>query len=132
MSGDNQFTTNWSAWRRQIDATTKVDENLENALLSTLSRQDRAELSRFDRRGQGVAVTLPFLRHPVRLRPGTSDVEVLWDVFARDTYRIPFRTPRGPSVIVDAGANIGITSIYFSSLYPRARVIAIEPEPSNL
>jgi FkbM family methyltransferase len=34
-------------------------------------------------------------------------------------------------VIVDGGANIGLTSIWFASKFPDARIIAIEPERSN-
>lgn len=34
-------------------------------------------------------------------------------------------------VIVDAGANIGAASIWFSELYPLASVVAIEPDQSN-
>jgi len=34
-------------------------------------------------------------------------------------------------VIVDAGANIGAAALFFSSAYPRATVIAVEPDPSN-
>lgn len=38
------------------------------------------------------------------------------------------RTP----VIVDAGANIGAASRWFSVLYPQAVVVAVEPDPENL
>lgn len=37
----------------------------------------------------------------------------------------------GVDVIVDAGANIGAAAIYFSVLYPQARVLAFEPAPEN-
>jgi FkbM family methyltransferase len=36
-----------------------------------------------------------------------------------------------PATIVDAGANIGTASLYFALRFPRARIIALEPEPSN-
>lgn len=39
--------------------------------------------------------------------------------------------PKSPRVIVDAGANIGLTSVFYSNKYPRAKIFAIEPEPSN-
>jgi FkbM family methyltransferase len=34
-------------------------------------------------------------------------------------------------VIVDAGANIGLASVFLANKYPEARIIAIEPEKSN-
>jgi FkbM family methyltransferase len=34
-------------------------------------------------------------------------------------------------LIIDAGANIGASVVYFCAIYPHSRVIAIEPEPNN-
>ena len=34
-------------------------------------------------------------------------------------------------LIFDAGANIGASCVYFSALYPRSQVVAIEPEKNN-
>jgi FkbM family methyltransferase len=34
-------------------------------------------------------------------------------------------------VIVDTGANIGAAAVWFSALYPKARVLAVEPDPAN-
>jgi FkbM family methyltransferase len=34
-------------------------------------------------------------------------------------------------LIVDAGANIGASAVYFSLFYPRAHVVAVEPERGN-
>jgi len=40
---------------------------------------------------------------------------------------------RGVSpIIMDAGANIGAATVWFGTVYPQARIIAIEPEKGNL
>jgi FkbM family methyltransferase len=36
-----------------------------------------------------------------------------------------------PKVIVDAGANIGLTAVFYANKYPNATIIAIEPEAAN-
>jgi len=62
------------------------------------------------------------------LRPGTSDPSVYDQVFVARQYEVDLGDPR---VIVDAGAHIGFSAVYFASRYPKARIIAMEPEPSN-
>jgi len=39
--------------------------------------------------------------------------------------------PIVPKTIVDAGANIGLSAIFFANKYPDATIIAVEPESSN-
>jgi FkbM family methyltransferase len=34
-------------------------------------------------------------------------------------------------LILDAGANIGASAVFLARLYPQARIVAVEPEPSN-
>ena len=36
-----------------------------------------------------------------------------------------------PKVIVDGGAYTGLSTVYFAKKYPKAKIIAIEPEESN-
>jgi FkbM family methyltransferase len=76
-----------------------------------------------------VTVQTEQLSQPVHLRLRTTDISVYEEVILNAEYELPFATP--PRVIVDAGANIGLTSVYFANRYPDATVIAIEPEPSN-
>lgn len=40
-----------------------------------------------------------------------------------------FITTREKPIIVDAGANIGISLLYFNSLYPNASMVAVEADP---
>jgi len=71
----------------------------------------------------------PKLGHAVRLRLHTSDRAVFRWVILDEEYS--FGLPSSANVIVDAGANIGLTSIYYSKMFPKARIFAIEAEHSN-
>jgi|CXWL01.1.fsa_nt_gi FkbM family methyltransferase len=85
--------------------------------------------SRLLRKPLEVAVSVPGILHPVYLRLRTSDVSVFSQVFVIDQYSLePIKYPR---VIVDAGANIGLTSVFYANKYPEARILAIEPESLN-
>jgi FkbM family methyltransferase len=68
--------------------------------------------------------------HPVHLRLRTSDVSVYSDILLRDAYELELRDFQ-PRTIVDVGANVGLASVYFANRYPSAKIIALEPEPSN-
>lgn len=81
----------------------------------------------------------------VLVRPDDSDMAALREVFQRRDYDVDAlfvgpairaryerllaegRTP----VIIDAGANIGATALWFSKIFPRARIVSVEPEPEN-
>jgi FkbM family methyltransferase len=72
---------------------------------------------------------IPGIKHPVHLRFGTSDAWVLKEVLLDGEY--DFLPPVSPVVIVDAGANIGLTAIFFANKFPNAIIYALEPEESN-
>lgn len=71
----------------------------------------------------------PSLRYAYHLRIPSSDVNVFRQIFIDKEYE--FNTRSLPATILDAGANIGLSSIYFASRFPDARIIAVEPEESN-
>jgi FkbM family methyltransferase len=51
------------------------------------------------------------------------------EIFGAEIYR--FTTNEANPIILDCGANIGLASVYFKSLYPTATIIAFEPDASN-
>ena len=69
-------------------------------------------------------------RSPCFLRCPSSDVYVYQQIFQNREYEFTARFP--PKVIIDAGANIGLASVYFATRFPEARIIAIEPENGNI
>lgn len=66
---------------------------------------------------------------PFLLRSKTSDIPTFYQCIYNEEYNFNFSN--APAVIVDLGANIGLTSLYFKRKYPKAKIIAVEPEDSN-
>ncbi|MCO6415620.1 FkbM family methyltransferase [Siccirubricoccus sp. KC 17139] len=69
------------------------------------------------------------LRHEVALRVGTSDAMTYRQVLVAQEYGV--LADLDPEVIVDCGANVGYTSAFLLEMFPRARLVAIEPSPGN-
>lgn len=80
----------------------------------------------------------------VRLRDGTSDWMTFDQIFIDEDYDLrPLpRYPdivqtyrdicaRGTPLIVDLGANIGLSPLYFSMVWPKAKVVGLEPDAGN-
>lgn len=71
-----------------------------------------------------------FLHHPINMRIGNrADMETFNEVLLRKAYDIDLEFQ--PKLIVDAGANIGMTSVFYASKYPHAQLISIEPDSGN-
>ncbi len=64
------------------------------------------------------------------LRTGTSDVFVYHQIFVEREYA-PLERLSSVSTILDLGANVGYSSRYFMGMFPRAKLLAIEPDPEN-
>lgn len=64
------------------------------------------------------------------LRIFDSDLRVFKQIFLDQVYHF-FPDNFEPSVIIDAGSNIGFSSIWFANKFPKSRIISIEPEVNN-
>lgn len=91
-------------------------------------------------------IKIPNLDSPIWLRPGTSDWLVMEQIFIDEEYKFSdwkkheqmvierYKTAVSRSqrcVIIDCGANIGLSAIWFAEKFPQADIFAVEPEPSN-
>jgi FkbM family methyltransferase len=59
-----------------------------------------------------------------------ADAFIHSEVFEQQYYRLPLRST--PATILDLGANIGLSAIYFARLYPGSRLACVEPVPENV
>ena len=70
--------------------------------------------------------------YPLRVRlRGSSDMAVFDQIFIRREYSW-LRDLKEPSLVLDLGAYVGFSSAYFLSIFPRARVLAVEPYEPNV
>ena len=66
-------------------------------------------------------------------REPTNDLSVAHEVFVQQIYQPRLTNARDDvRLVVDVGANVGYSVIYFARLFPEAKIIAIEPNPVNL
>jgi FkbM family methyltransferase len=79
--------------------------------------------------GNIVKIVKSGYKFPIYVRNGTTDVLVYKSIIEDVEY--DFLVEKEPEVIIDAGANIGLASVFFANKYPNAKIIAIEPEESN-
>jgi FkbM family methyltransferase len=76
-----------------------------------------------------ISVKIPEYPIPITIRRKTSDVSAFEQVFVKLQYELAIDGQ--PKLIIDGGANVGYTTIYFANRWPRARIVAVEPEASN-
>jgi FkbM family methyltransferase len=69
----------------------------------------------------------------VYYRTSTSDMTLIYEILLQSRYKSEYFFPNEikPSIIFDIGGNIGITSIYLSSIFPDAKIYTFEPLPEN-
>ena len=87
-------------------------------------------------RGRGFTVQLQ-LRNGVRLfvRPraaGNNDLGVAYEIFAHQYYACPRPLPADAiRLVVDLGANVGFSCLYWLSSFPQSGLVAVEPHPTH-
>jgi FkbM family methyltransferase len=68
--------------------------------------------------------------HPLAIRSGSSDIEVFHQIFVEEEYAC-LDNISDVGLIIDAGAYVGYSSIYFLNRFPHCHIVAIEPDPDN-
>lgn len=80
--------------------------------------------------GREVRIDVPGWREPIALRARTSDVMVAIQLLLMDELAVP--DVGEARLIVDAGANIGLSALTFAHKWPSATIICLEVDDANL
>jgi FkbM family methyltransferase len=68
--------------------------------------------------------------HPLKARlHGSSDMQVFDQIFIFQEYSC--LRELNPTLVLDLGANVGFSTAYFLNIFPKARVVAVEPDERN-
>lgn len=110
--------------------------NLQNAIkffTSKAYRQQRQvnvsehrELQRLRNMPRGVHGSTMLCGKEFHFSDARTFISSKYDIFHRQLYKFNCSTAR--PFIIDAGANVGMSVIYFKYLFPEARIIAFEPD----
>ncbi len=79
--------------------------------------------------GRYARLRVPGLKAPVAIRNNPSDYATFREVLVREDYGLPAGFV--PETILDAGANIGLTSVFLASRFPAAQLVSVEPDEGN-
>jgi FkbM family methyltransferase len=67
----------------------------------------------------------------VWIRPRTTDLRVLYEIFTTRELEMEWPLDELPSSVIDGGANVGYATLALTRRWPDARILAVEPDPEN-
>ncbi|KQS92698.1 FkbM family methyltransferase [Chryseobacterium sp. Leaf394] len=65
------------------------------------------------------------------MRTFKGDIDVFYEIFWQKAYHIPEKYNLKPKTIVDLGAHVGFTSVYYHLNYPEAQIFSVEASKKN-
>lgn len=79
--------------------------------------------------GSLMRIGIPSSQSPLLIRKGTTDVKVFEQVYVDRLHEV--ESVVDPQLIVDGGAHIGCVTVFLAQKFPRATILAIEPDAAN-
>ncbi len=104
----------------------KVIEKSYRFITQRTYRQQTLEKRRLVRLPRYTPVQTNILGYPLCILDSASFLYTYESIFIQQTYRFHPSHPR--PLIIDGGANIGLSTIFFKQNYPNCRLIAFEPD----
>ena len=85
------------------------------------------ELDRLSKFPRYTPTTTSLLGKKINLIDSASFLSMYGEILKKEIYR--FNSSVEDPYILDCGANIGLSIIYFKSIFPRAKIVGFEPDP---
>jgi len=109
----------------------RVIENINWIRLYGINNGFKLFYSTLSKKNSKFFAKASFLKRPFELRDNTSDKAIFYQVFYEKQYDLYGADFPDALTIIDGGANIGCSAVYFSIRFPKAKILAIEPEKNN-
>ena len=91
--------------------------------------QQKKETERLSKYERYVPATTRVLGKEIRLTDAASFLFIYDELFNKNIYK--FKAATDKPYIIDCGANIGLSIIYFKHLFPGASILGFEPDPGS-
>lgn len=109
-------------------STPPILREVYRSLLSPGYLRTQRELRRLRAMPRYVATTTNLLGAPLEVADAGSLLYMYGEIIEQELYRFVTATPA--PYILDGGANMGLSVLYFKRLYPRSTILAFEPDPA--
>lgn len=90
-------------------------------------KKELLRLKEYPRYQKGIT---SLFKYPLKFVDSASLLFMYNELFKQEIYK--FKTSKPNPYIIDAGANIGLSILYFKQLFPQSEIVAFEPDPELL
>jgi FkbM family methyltransferase len=109
---------------QRSDLPVRLPITAKASVIELLGEKQYREISQLERFKEGELVIQGY---SVRFTDNAALFGMLDEIFVRENYK--FHCETNSPTIIDCGANIGLSVLYFKSQYPQAVIHAFEPDP---
>jgi FkbM family methyltransferase len=114
---------------RYMHAVARAARDLKRQISDPVYRHQQSELERLAGLPPCQPTITDLLGCEWEIVDGPSFLSMYQEIFVREAYRFAAATTPRP-FIIDGGANIGVSVLYFKRLHPQAEIVAFEPDPA--
>jgi FkbM family methyltransferase len=113
--------------KKVVPDSVKHTYKMKNDATYRSSFKQQIELNRISKLPRYTRGYIHLLDRDLLFLDNASFIFMFDEIFTKGVYE--FRSNKKSPLIIDCGANIGLSIIYFKTIFPEAEIIAFEPDP---